>query len=121
MTISTNIYIEAVQKYKTLGLDPLPIPYKDGHPTKGPEVDGWHVKAANGDYNDDDFAQPCNMGVLLGGTKNATDLDCDSPEAVLIAEEIMKTMPPTFTFGRASKPRSHYLFCCDRSLPTEKI
>src|SRR5258708_24013307 len=24
-------------------------------------------------------------------------------------------------FGRASKPRSHYMFFCDQSLPTEKI
>ena len=58
---------------------------------------------------------------MLGGTKNLTDIDCDSPEAVMIGSEIMKTLPPTFTFGRASKFRSHYIFFCDKSLPTERI
>lgn len=40
MIESTNIYITAFNDYKALGLDPLPIPHKDGHPTKGPEVTG---------------------------------------------------------------------------------
>ena len=109
MTLSNNIYIEAFENYKKIGLDPLPIPYENGHPTKGPKITGWQTKAANGEYTDDDFAEPCNLGVLLGGTKNLTDIDCDSPEAVFIGREVMKTLPPTFIFGRASKPRSHYI------------
>jgi len=121
MTLSNNIYTEAFANYKKLGLDPLPIPYDDGHPTKGPKIPGWQTRAASHEYTDDDFAEPCNIGVLLGGTKNLTDIDCDSPEAVLIGNELMQTLPPTFMFGRASKPRSHYIFFCDKSLPTEKI
>ena len=109
MTLSKNIYIEAFENYRKIGMDPLPIPYEDGHPTKGPKVSGWQKRADNGEYAESDFGGPCNIGVLLGGTKNLTDIDCDSPEAVLIGSEIMKTMPPTFTFGRPSKPRSHYI------------
>jgi hypothetical protein len=121
MSVSKSIYIEAFEKYKKLGLDPLPIPHENGHPTKGPKITGWQTKAANGEYTSAEFAEPCNIGVLLGGTKNLTDIDCDSPEAVFIGNEVMKTLPPTFTFGRASKPRSHYIFFCDKSLPTQKI
>ena len=122
MDLSKNIYIEAFENYKKLGLDSLPIPYdENGHPTKGPKVSGWNTKAANGEYTSEDFADPCNIGILLGGPRNLTDIDCDSPEAVMIGREIMKTLPPTFTFGRPSKPRSHYIFVCDKSSPTEKI
>jgi Bifunctional DNA primase/polymerase, N-terminal len=121
MTLSKTIYIEAFENYKKLGLDPLPIPYENGHPTKGPKIAGWQTKAANGEYTEGDFADPCNIGILLGGPRNLTDIDCDSPEAVLIGNEVIKTLPPTFTFGRASKPRSHYIFFCDKSLATEKV
>ena len=121
MILSNSIYIEAFENYKKLGLDPLPIPYENGRPTKGPKIGGWNTKAATGEYTSADFVEPCNIGVLLGGTRNLTDIDCDSPEAVFIGKEIMSTLPPTFTFGRASKPRSHYIFFCDKSLPTQKI
>ena len=99
MIESNNIYTEAFENYKKLGLDPLPIPYENGHPTKGPKVGGWNTKAANGEYTSGDFAEPCNLGVLLGGPRNLTDIDCDSPEAVFIGKEVMNTLPPTFTFG----------------------
>lgn len=125
MNLSNNIYIEAFQEYKKLGLDPLPIPYEDGHPTKGSKIAGWPTKAANGDYTTADFAEPCNIGVLLGGAKKLTDLDCDSPEAVAVGSDIigqlMERTGKTMIFGRQSKPRSHYIFSCDKSLPTEKI
>src|ERR1039457_2645516 len=121
MELSKNIYIDAFENYKKLGLDPLPIPHENGHPTKGPKITGWQTKAANGEYTSEGFAEPCNIGILLGGTRNLTDLDCDSPEAVMIGSEVMKTLSPTFTFGRPAKPRSQYIFFCDKSLPTEKM
>ncbi len=126
MKVSTTIYTTAFQDYKNLGLDPLPIPYdENGHPTKGPKIPGWQIKASNGEYTPEDFAEPCNIGVLLGGPKNVTDLDCDSPQAVAVAGDIighlMQKTGKTMMFGRESKPRSHYIFFCDNSLPTEKI
>lgn len=120
-----NIYVEASENYKKIGLDPVPIPYEDGHPTKGPKITGWNTKAANHEYTESDFAEPCNIGILLGGSKHLTDIDCDSPEAVFIGNEIMGDLMEktgrTMIFGRAAKPRSHYIFFCDKSLPTEKI
>jgi hypothetical protein len=47
--ISQNIYTPAFREYKKIGLDPLPIPYdENGHPTKGPRIDGWQIIANNG-------------------------------------------------------------------------
>src|SRR4051794_23938108 len=110
----TTIYQTAFQMYKTVGLDPLPIPYRDGHPVKGPTEAGWPSKAANGEYTDLDFAAPCNIGILLGGPKNVTDIDCDSPEAVMVAVDVMNGFMNkhgrTMVFGRESKPHSHYIF-----------
>ena len=125
MIESKNIYVEAFENYKKLGLDPLPIPYEDGHPTKGSKITGWPTKAASGQYTAADFSGPCNIGVLLGGTRNLTDIDCDSPEAVLIGSEVMadlmQTTGRTMMFGRQSKPHSHYIWCCDASLPTAQV
>jgi len=47
MIESKSIYIAAFRDYKNMGLDPLPIPYENGHPTKGPKIAGWQTKAAN--------------------------------------------------------------------------
>jgi len=121
-----DIYTTAFNTYRELGLDPLPIPHQNGNPTKGPTGPDWPIKAANRTYTESDFQeQPCNIGILLGGIKNLTDIDCDSPEAIKVADEIMdhfmKRVGKAMMFGRASKPRSHYIFECDNSLPSEKI
>lgn len=125
MNLSDNIYVTAFENYKNMGMDPLPIPYEDGHPTKGPKIAGWQTKAANGEYTESDFAEPCNIGILLGGPKNTTDIDCDSPEAVAVGGDIMGSLMErtgkTMMFGHASKTRSHFVFFCDKSLPSEKI
>lgn len=125
MIDSTNIYTEAFHRYKKMGLDPVPIPYENGHPTKRPNEDDWQTIAANGGYTEADCCKRCNIGNLLGGTRNLTDIDCDSPQAVAVGGEIigdlMKTTGKTMMFGRKSKPRSHYVFYCDQSLPSEKI
>lgn len=125
MNRSNNIYTDAFQHYKKLGLDPLPIPYRDGHPSKKPESAEWKIKAANGEYTVEDFIDPCNIGVLLGGTKNLTDIDCDSPEAVAVGGDIighlMDQTGNTMIFGHQSNPRSHHIFFSDRSLASERI
>jgi P4 family phage/plasmid primase-like protien len=127
MQISDNNYIaEAFREYRTMGLDPLPIPYIDGHPAKHPTEVDWQVKAANGEYNETDFKGPFrNLGNLLGGPKNLTDIDLDWPEGLKLATEIMEEFArgyaPTMMFGRESKPKSHYIYYCDQSLPSEKV
>src|SRR5690349_7427872 len=89
---NNNIYTTAFHHYKNLGLDPLPIPHRDGHPSKCPTEIGWPQRAANGNYSEADFADPCNAGILIGGPKHVTDIDCDSPEAIVVAGEIMKNL-----------------------------
>jgi P4 family phage/plasmid primase-like protien len=125
MNQSKDIYTTAFQDYRTLGLDPLPIPHQKGKPAKGPTDPGWPVKAANSEYTEADFQVGCNIGILLGGPKHITDIDCDSPEAIKVAAEIignlLKKRGPTIVFGRVSKPRSHYVFSCDVCLPSVKI
>jgi P4 family phage/plasmid primase-like protien len=120
-----TIYTAAFRTYKKMGLDPLPISYQNGRPTKEAKIIDWPTKAANGEFTEEDFAEPCNIGILLGGTKIVTDIDTDSPEAVAVGGDIigqlMETTGKTFMFGRKSKPRSHYIFFCDQSLPSEKI
>jgi len=123
--VSSGIYTEAFEHYKTMGLDPVPIPYEDGHPAKCPRDTAWQTKAATGDYVVNDFVRECNIGILLGGIENVIDIDCDSPEAVAVSGDIighlMEGTSKTMMFGHDSKRRSHYIYYCDKSLPTEKI
>ncbi len=123
MNLSKNIYT-AFRQYTEMGLDPLPILNKEGRPTKKPEIHEWPIKAANHGFSDEDFSE-ANIGILLGGKRHLTDIDCDSPEGVRIGVEVlddlMKKTGTTVVFGRQSKPRSHYIFSTDVSLPTERI
>jgi putative DNA primase/helicase len=49
-----------------------------------------------------------NISVNLGEASDGlVDIDLDCPEAVELAERILS---PTMTFGRASKPRSHWIY-----------
>lgn len=123
--ISTTTIYNAFQQYKDLGLDPLPIPYENGRPTKGPKSTGWNTRAADGDYSENEFADPCNIGILLGGPRHLTDIDCDAPQAVAVSgdvfEHLMEQTGNTMIFGRQSKPRSHFVFFTDTSLSTEQV
>lgn len=110
--------VRAFEQYEADGLDPLPIPPKDGHPTKGPITKGWPENAIKG-HAKEDFEQPCNIGVLLGGgARNPTDIDCDNQWAIKAAGYFFIDADPYMVFGRKSKPDSHYVFFCDESLPT---
>lgn len=118
---NSNIYIDAFDRYKVMGLDPLPIPYEQGLPSKVPLIPGWQRSAEAGIFTADDFSKPCNMGVLLGGKFHLTDIDLDSPEAVAVGRDILREYEATLNFGRDSKPRSHHIYSSDASLATERI
>jgi hypothetical protein len=52
----------------------------------------------------------CNLGLLLGSASGGlVDVDLDCIEAIQLADFYL---PSTWTFGRASKPRSHRLYIC---------
>jgi len=93
---------------------PIPIPYKQ----KRPALSDWPNLRLdeNGIYDAFTGGQE-NLGILLGEPSNwLIDVDLDSPEAVNLAPYYF---PQTLIFGRASKPKSHYLYYCS-GYPTKK-
>lgn len=57
-----------------------------------------------------DFHDGENIGVRLGAPSGGLiDIDLDSPQAIALAPFFLR---PTATFGRASSPRSHWLYKC---------
>jgi AAA domain/Bifunctional DNA primase/polymerase, N-terminal len=91
--------------YMERGWSPVPVP--EG--AKGPRIPGWQklriTQADAAQY----FNGAGNVGVLLGKASGGLgDVDLDCPEALDLAPRIL---PATgAVFGRASKPRSHYLY-----------
>ena len=58
-----------------------------------------------------DFAPGDNTGIRLGAPSGGvTDIDLDCPAAVRLAPLYL---PLTATFGRTSKPRSHWIYQCE--------
>jgi Bifunctional DNA primase/polymerase, N-terminal/Primase C terminal 1 (PriCT-1) len=67
------------------------------------------------------FAQhPGNLGVQLGHASGGlVDVDLDCPEAVDLAPQHLPFTPAKF--GRASKPRSHWLYYASGPTPAKKF
>jgi hypothetical protein len=103
--------LEAARNYLRRGWTPVPLP--DG--AKGPKQKGWPelcqqiTKANAADHFDNVFG---NIGVKLGADSDGLiDVDLDCKEACRLAPYIL---PPTLTYGRPSKPRSHWLYKSQR-------
>ena len=88
------------------------VPILLGVREKAPLDRGWQMhtladatKAVRtGAFDDARF----NVGAKLGcDSGDLADVDLDSPETVALAEFFL---PPTLTFGRVSKPESHFLY-----------
>jgi KaiC/GvpD/RAD55 family RecA-like ATPase len=76
--------------------------------TKKAFVDGWPKIVHTEESVRREFRPADNVGALMGEPSGwIVDVDLDSAEAVRIAPDIL---PATRTFGRKSKPRSHYLY-----------
>jgi len=74
--------------------------------TKRPTDDGW----PENHYEPGDIGDG-NVGVILGPVSgHLCDVDIDSHWALELAPYFL---PPTLTFGRASKPASHWLYVCE--------
>ncbi len=81
--------------------------------SKAPSIAGWQklcIRAA--DVPRYFGNTPCNIGVLLGEPSGGlVDIDIDDADALALAAD---HLPPTpCVFGRASKPRSHWLYRVD--------
>lgn len=88
----------------------MPIP----HRKKAPGHAGWQNRTLESARATLDADWPAgvdmNVGVLLGQPSDwLVDVDLDHERAIELAPAFL---PPTLTFGRASKPASHWLYKC---------
>lgn len=69
------------------------------------------IGAWQGRIDEADAFQPAeNIGIRVGEPSGGlVDVDLDCQEAVALAPSFL---PPTWTFGRSGKPRSHWLYLC---------
>jgi hypothetical protein len=90
-----------IAQYRELGWALIPIPAG----SKAPVAKQWGARQ----FAPADFPTGGNVGIILGPrSHDAVDIDLDCREAIDLAPIYL---PPTgATFGRASKPRSHWLY-----------
>jgi hypothetical protein len=95
--------VEAARQYLEAGWAVVPVEPS----SKTPNLPDWPMLAAERAFTPEDFVGK-NVGVLLGHVSDdLVDIDLDSQAAVALAPYFL---PPTLTFGRASKPGSHWLY-----------
>lgn len=104
---------EAAERYAARGWVPIPIPRGE----KAPAFYRW--QRVTRDRALERFVDAeSNVGILLGApSAGLVDIDLDCAEAVELAPLFL---PATATFGRASKPRSHWIYVAVGSA-TEKF
>ena len=84
----------------------IPVPRR----SKSPVLSGWQSLRITEQAVDDYFNGDENIGLLLGApSAGLVDIDLDCTEACEVAPVFF---PRTVTFGRASRPNSHFLLVC---------
>ena len=103
----SSVLKEAVAKYLERGWRPIPLAPKKKNP--------YHKAWQETNFGPDDFGESDNVGIrIIGGL---IDLDLDCIEAVACAGIFLPATQAIF--GRASKPRSHYLYTCGEITETQ--
>jgi hypothetical protein len=98
------------------GFSPVPVP----HRSKRPVLKEWQrfeitTEGASQYFN----GASQNIGVLLGDKFGSADVDCDCPEAITAARELL---PETgLIFGRQFKPFSHFFYRSDPPARTMQL
>lgn len=99
----TNI----ARRWTREGFIVIPVPLG----TKKPALLDWQNLRITEREVDRYFAQPCNLGLLLGEpSRGVIDIDLDTAEAVIAAPFFFS---PTYSYGRENRPMSHLLFICE--------
>jgi len=99
-------------QYAARGWKVVPIPLGE----KGPKRKGWEQRTFDPQRDFDGTNIGVQLGVKSGGL---TDVDLDCIEAINLAPYFL---PQTAaTFGRASKPESHWLFVIDDADPDKSV
>jgi len=115
---TTDTTIAAAQRYIQRGWSVIPIP----HRSKRCKAKGWQKWRIKLDELDRWFpaGKPRNLSVLLGEPSGwLIDVDLDHLKAIELAP---KYLPPTpLMFGRAGKPKSHWLFHASKPFATHKF
>jgi hypothetical protein len=95
---------DLARDYLARGWCPVPVPYRK----KRPVLDAWQTLRPTPDALPRLFPGTSNVGIILGEPSHGlADVDLDCLEAIELAPSLL---PPTATFGRQSKPASHWLF-----------
>lgn len=93
---------QAAAQYIAAGWRVVPVPGR----AKSPDLPDWPNRV----WALSDIEPDGNVGVILGPVSgDLVDIDLDSHHAIALAPYFL---PPTLTFGRKSKPRSHLLYLC---------
>ena len=106
LTVAHSTVPTAARDYIKRGMAPIPVPLR----SKGPALNGWqHLRLTEDEVPNYFDGKPSNIGLILGSASGGlVDVDLDCPEAVALAPRFL---PPTdAVFGRAGKPRSHWLY-----------
>lgn len=92
------------------GFSPVPLGEQSKRPKGG---EGWNKLRVTEDTVDKHFHNGDNVGILWGAASNwIIDIDLDWDESVAVARRIL---PKTKTYGRDTRPRSHYLYRCQNA------
>src|SRR5690606_4698328 len=119
MTVATETPLSALDHARALtarGFATIPVPHK----SKRPVLKGWErLRLGDADLPRYFNGRAQNIGVLLGEPSGGIiDIDLDHYEAVKAAGQIL---PATgMIWGRAGKPRSHYIYKVTRPVKTRK-
>lgn len=98
--------IRVAKAYLKKGWQVIPVPAKSKAPTR---KDWQNLRVTEATAETHFGRSPRNVGVLLGERSSwLTDVDLDSPEAILLAPHFLPNTRAIF--GRSGKPRSHYLY-----------
>jgi hypothetical protein len=98
------------------GFSPVPVPDR----SKRPVLSGWERLEITIDVACQYFnAAAQNIGLLMGDKYGSADVDCDCPEAIDAARQLL---PETgLIFGRQSKPFSHFFYRSDPPVRTAQF
>ena len=86
-----------------------PVQLGQGEKGKKPQTPKW-TESTPESVDPSTWTKGNNVGVLWGAPSGwIVDIDLDRMDAVQLAPD---HLPPTLTYGRKGKPRSHWLFHC---------
>lgn len=105
---------KAARSWLEIGILPIPLQRQSKKPKGfGDErsAKGWQKLRIESDTVDQFFTRGDNIGGLWGEPSGwIVDVDLDCEEAVAAADTLL---PPTFIYGRRTRPASHYLYRCE--------